>query len=223
MLRKDQDQREPWALRRKWLPPAPRSFPPEGAEHGPQPRGAALTGCLPFADEKNILRIMVKVVKGHRPELPPVCRARPRACGNLVRLMQRCWHGEPRERPTFQGESGGPPGLVARSLCRGTGAGVDEQAPVGEAVQIGAAGRALPGRVGRSPVVPQHAGSGWGGHCRSAAPAAARWSRARCYGFGPGVHLQGTEETAHLRLSLHFFWGLAPAPALNGCVLGLAE
>ncbi|XP_058588056.1 receptor-interacting serine/threonine-protein kinase 4 [Neofelis nebulosa] len=61
-----------------------------------------LTQKKPFADEKNILRIMVKVVKGHRPELPPVCRARPRACGNLVRLMQRCWHGEPRERPTFQ-------------------------------------------------------------------------------------------------------------------------
>ena len=168
MLRKDQDQREPWALRRKWLPLAPCSFPPEGAEHGPQPRGAALTGCLPFADEKNILRIMVKVVKGHRPELPPVCRARPRACGNLVRLMQRCWHGEPRERPSFQGESGGPPGLVARSLCRGTGAGVDEQARVGEAMQTGAPGRAPPGRVGRSPVVPQHAGSGWGGHCQPA-------------------------------------------------------
>ncbi|XP_025768870.1 receptor-interacting serine/threonine-protein kinase 4 [Puma concolor] len=61
-----------------------------------------LTQKKPFADEKNILRIMVKVVKGHRPELPPVCRARPRACGNLVRLMQRCWHGEPRERPSFQ-------------------------------------------------------------------------------------------------------------------------
>lgn len=193
------------------LPPAPRSFPPEGAEHGPQPRGAALTGCLPFADEKNILRIMVKVVKGHRPELPPVCRARPRACGNLVRLMQRCWHGEPRERPTFQGESGGPPGLAARLLCRGTGAGVDEQARVGEAVQTGAPGRALPGRVGHSPVVSQHAGSGWGGHCRPAAPAAARWSRARCCGFGPGVHLQGTEETAHCGF-LCISFGVFPPP-----------
>lgn len=59
---------------------------------------------LPFADEKNILHIMVKVVKGHRPELPPVCRPRPRACGSLLRLMQRCWHGDPRERPSFQGE-----------------------------------------------------------------------------------------------------------------------
>nr|XP_020140347.1 receptor-interacting serine/threonine-protein kinase 4 [Microcebus murinus] len=61
-----------------------------------------LTQKKPFADEKNILHIMVKVVKGHRPELPPVCRARPRACGNLIRLMQRCWREEPRERPTFQ-------------------------------------------------------------------------------------------------------------------------
>ncbi|XP_008056371.1 receptor-interacting serine/threonine-protein kinase 4 [Carlito syrichta] len=61
-----------------------------------------LTQKKPFADEKNILHIMVKVVKGHRPELPPVCRARPRACSDLIRLMQRCWHEEPRERPTFQ-------------------------------------------------------------------------------------------------------------------------
>lgn len=61
-----------------------------------------LTQKKPFADERNILHIMVKVVKGHRPELPPVCRARPRACSSLLRLMQRCWHGNPRERPTFQ-------------------------------------------------------------------------------------------------------------------------
>lgn len=52
---------------------------------------------------------MVKVVKGHRPELPPVCRARPRACRALLRLMERCWHGDPRERPTFQGECPGAP------------------------------------------------------------------------------------------------------------------
>lgn len=62
---------------------------------------------LPIADEKNILHIMVKVVKGHRPELPPVCKARPRACGHLLRLLQRCWHGDPRQRPAFQGESPG--------------------------------------------------------------------------------------------------------------------
>ncbi|KAG8518587.1 Receptor-interacting serine/threonine-protein kinase 4 [Galemys pyrenaicus] len=61
-----------------------------------------LTQKKPFADEKNILHIMVKVVKGHRPELPPLCRARPRACALLLRLMQRCWHGDPRERPSFQ-------------------------------------------------------------------------------------------------------------------------
>ncbi|KAM5281811.1 receptor-interacting serine/threonine-protein kinase 4 [Ctenodactylus gundi] len=61
-----------------------------------------LTQKKPFADEKNILHIMVKVVKGHRPELPPVCRARPRACASLLRLMQRCWHEDPRQRPAFQ-------------------------------------------------------------------------------------------------------------------------
>ncbi|XP_007452937.1 PREDICTED: receptor-interacting serine/threonine-protein kinase 4 [Lipotes vexillifer] len=61
-----------------------------------------LTQKKPFADEKNILHIMVKVVKGHRPELPPVCRPRPRACESLLCLMQRCWHGDPRERPSFQ-------------------------------------------------------------------------------------------------------------------------
>ncbi|XP_012300511.2 receptor-interacting serine/threonine-protein kinase 4 [Aotus nancymaae] len=61
-----------------------------------------LTQKKPFADEKNILHIMVKVVKGHRPELPPVCRARPRACSHLMLLMQRCWQGDPRVRPTFQ-------------------------------------------------------------------------------------------------------------------------
>ncbi|XP_076975071.1 receptor-interacting serine/threonine-protein kinase 4 [Tamandua tetradactyla] len=61
-----------------------------------------LTQKKPFADEKNILHIMVKVVKGHRPELPPVCRPRARACSALLRLMQRCWHDDPRQRPTFQ-------------------------------------------------------------------------------------------------------------------------
>uniref|UniRef100_A0A8C2VC64 Receptor interacting serine/threonine kinase 4 n=1 Tax=Chinchilla lanigera TaxID=34839 RepID=A0A8C2VC64_CHILA len=61
-----------------------------------------LTQKKPFADEKNILHIMVKVVKGHRPELPPVCRPRPRACANLLHLMQRCWHEDPKERPSFQ-------------------------------------------------------------------------------------------------------------------------
>ncbi|XP_054983731.1 LOW QUALITY PROTEIN: receptor-interacting serine/threonine-protein kinase 4 [Sorex araneus] len=60
-----------------------------------------LTQKKPFADEKNILHIMVKVVKGHRPELPPVCRARPRACSRLLGLMQRCWHADPQERPSF--------------------------------------------------------------------------------------------------------------------------
>ncbi|XP_054432160.1 receptor-interacting serine/threonine-protein kinase 4 [Pteronotus mesoamericanus] len=63
---------------------------------------SVVTQKKPFEDDKNFLHIMMKVSKGHRPELPPVCRARPRACSNLLGLMQRCWHGDPCERPTFQ-------------------------------------------------------------------------------------------------------------------------
>lgn len=83
--------------------PASVSFPPKSETLPPSP-AEPLTRILPLADEKNILHIMVKVVKGHRPELPPVCRARPRACSHLIHLMQRCWQGDPRVRPTFQGE-----------------------------------------------------------------------------------------------------------------------
>lgn len=81
-----------------------------GARGGPErPAAARWPQSRPdrarlLPDEKNILHIMVKVVKGHRPELPPVSRARPRACSHLLRLMQRCWHGDPRARPSFQGE-----------------------------------------------------------------------------------------------------------------------
>lgn len=87
---------------------APRALPPSAVgvlpEMAPLP-APELPDPTPFLlDEKNILHIMVKVVKGHRPELPPVCRARPRACSHLLRLMQRCWHGDPRGRPSFQGE-----------------------------------------------------------------------------------------------------------------------
>ncbi|XP_049641414.1 receptor-interacting serine/threonine-protein kinase 4 [Suncus etruscus] len=73
-----------------------------------------LTQKKPFADEKNILHIMVKVVKGHRPELPPLSRARPRACGRLLQLMQRCWHGDPQERPSFQEITSETEGLCER-------------------------------------------------------------------------------------------------------------
>ncbi|XP_074156585.1 receptor-interacting serine/threonine-protein kinase 4 [Sminthopsis crassicaudata] len=61
-----------------------------------------LTQKKPFADEKNILHIMVKVVKGHRLELPPISKSRPRACNNLIRLMQKCWQDDPQSRPSFQ-------------------------------------------------------------------------------------------------------------------------
>ncbi|CAM2096882.1 receptor-interacting serine/threonine-protein kinase 4 [Caretta caretta] len=61
-----------------------------------------LTQKKPFAAENNILHIMVKVVKGHRPELPAISKSRPRSCNNLIKLMQKCWQDDPSERPTFQ-------------------------------------------------------------------------------------------------------------------------
>uniref|UniRef100_A0A8B9FNB7 Receptor-interacting serine/threonine-protein kinase 4 n=1 Tax=Amazona collaria TaxID=241587 RepID=A0A8B9FNB7_9PSIT len=63
-----------------------------------------LTQKKPFAEENNILHIMVKVVKGHRPELPAVSKSRPHSCNNLIKLMQKCWQDDPGERPTFKGK-----------------------------------------------------------------------------------------------------------------------
>lgn len=85
----------------------------------------SLDSCFSFADEKNILHIMVKVVKGHRPELPPVCRPRPRACASLIGLMQRCWHADPQVRPTFQGECSSPSRHCCVMAC-----------PVSQAVEL---------------------------------------------------------------------------------------
>ncbi|XP_066477395.1 receptor-interacting serine/threonine-protein kinase 4 [Tiliqua scincoides] len=61
-----------------------------------------LTQKKPFSEENNILHIMVKVVNGHRPELPAVSKSRPHACNNLIKLMQKCWQDDPSKRPTFQ-------------------------------------------------------------------------------------------------------------------------
>ncbi|XP_078512938.1 receptor-interacting serine/threonine-protein kinase 4 [Lissotriton helveticus] len=61
-----------------------------------------LTQKKPFAEEGNIYHIMTKVVAGLRPEIPPVSKSRPEACSRLIRLMESCWQGEPRNRPTFQ-------------------------------------------------------------------------------------------------------------------------
>ncbi|CAI5772527.1 receptor-interacting serine serine/threonine-protein kinase 4 [Podarcis lilfordi] len=61
-----------------------------------------LTQKKPFSEENNILHIMVKVVNGHRPELPAVSRSRPHACNSLIKLMQKCWQDDPSKRPTFQ-------------------------------------------------------------------------------------------------------------------------
>lgn len=54
--------------------------------------------------ENNILQIMVKVVRGVRPDLNVVPRSRPQACTGFLSLMQRCWAPLPDARPSFQGE-----------------------------------------------------------------------------------------------------------------------
>ncbi|KAG7483687.1 hypothetical protein MATL_G00041050 [Megalops atlanticus] len=61
-----------------------------------------LTQKKPYHGENNILHIMVKVVKGMRPELGAVPRCRPPACAGFMGLMQKCWHHSPQARPSFQ-------------------------------------------------------------------------------------------------------------------------
>ncbi|KAG8450154.1 hypothetical protein GDO86_002690 [Hymenochirus boettgeri] len=61
-----------------------------------------LTQRKPFADEKNILHIMVKVGSGLRPDLSLIPRLRPQQCNGIIQLMQECWHDKPDKRPSFQ-------------------------------------------------------------------------------------------------------------------------
>ncbi|KAF7667411.1 hypothetical protein LDENG_00063990 [Lucifuga dentata] len=61
-----------------------------------------LTQKKPYQGENNILQVMVKVVKGVRPDLGAVPRFRPSACGGFLSLMQRCWATSPEARPSFQ-------------------------------------------------------------------------------------------------------------------------
>ncbi|XP_024921593.1 receptor-interacting serine/threonine-protein kinase 4 [Cynoglossus semilaevis] len=61
-----------------------------------------LTQKKPYQGENNILQIMVKVVKGVRPDLAAVPRSRPSACMGFLSLMQRCWATNPEARPSFQ-------------------------------------------------------------------------------------------------------------------------
>ncbi|KAG7517041.1 Receptor-interacting serine serine/threonine-protein kinase 4 [Solea senegalensis] len=61
-----------------------------------------LTQKKPYQGENNILQIMVKVVKGVRPDLAAVSRCRPSACSGFLSLMQRCWASNPDARPSFQ-------------------------------------------------------------------------------------------------------------------------
>ncbi|XP_038846087.1 receptor-interacting serine/threonine-protein kinase 4-like isoform X1 [Salvelinus namaycush] len=61
-----------------------------------------LTQKKPYQGENNILQIMVKVVRGVRPDLNVVPRSRPQACTGFLSLMQRCWAPLPDARPSFQ-------------------------------------------------------------------------------------------------------------------------
>ncbi|XP_077597057.1 receptor-interacting serine/threonine-protein kinase 4 isoform X2 [Stigmatopora nigra] len=61
-----------------------------------------LTQKKPYQGENNILQIMVKVVKGVRPDLGKIPRNRPAACNGFLYLMQRCWATNPEARPSFQ-------------------------------------------------------------------------------------------------------------------------
>ncbi|XP_061660146.1 receptor-interacting serine/threonine-protein kinase 4 isoform X2 [Syngnathoides biaculeatus] len=61
-----------------------------------------LTQKKPYQGENNILQIMVKVVKGVRPDLGSVPRNRPTACTGFMNLMQRSWATSPEARPSFQ-------------------------------------------------------------------------------------------------------------------------
>ncbi|KAK1168350.1 receptor-interacting serine/threonine-protein kinase 4 [Acipenser oxyrinchus oxyrinchus] len=61
-----------------------------------------LTQKKPYAEEINILHIMVKVVKGLRPELSAIPRSRPQACSGFISLMERCWLDASSKRPSFQ-------------------------------------------------------------------------------------------------------------------------
>ncbi|CAG5876297.1 unnamed protein product [Menidia menidia] len=61
-----------------------------------------LTQKKPYQGENNILQIMVKVVKGVRPDLGAVPRSRPSTCAGFLNLMQRCWAPKPEARPSFQ-------------------------------------------------------------------------------------------------------------------------
>lgn len=60
-----------------------------------------LTQKKPYQGENNILHIMLKVVRGARPDLAAIPRPRPPACDRLLPLMQRCWHSSPDTRPSF--------------------------------------------------------------------------------------------------------------------------
>ncbi|XP_013881366.1 receptor-interacting serine/threonine-protein kinase 4 [Austrofundulus limnaeus] len=61
-----------------------------------------LTQKKPYQGENSILQLMVKVVKGVRPDLNAIPRSRPSTCAGFLSLMQRCWATNPNDRPSFQ-------------------------------------------------------------------------------------------------------------------------
>lgn len=77
-----------------------RVYKTTGAEDQP---GNAVVTVLSLG-ENNILQIMVKVVKGVRPDPGAVPRCRPPACAGFLSLMKRCWATDPNARPSFQGK-----------------------------------------------------------------------------------------------------------------------
>ncbi|XP_061073537.1 receptor-interacting serine/threonine-protein kinase 4-like isoform X2 [Conger conger] len=60
-----------------------------------------LTQKKPYQGDNNILHVMLKVVKGARPDMSAVPRSRPPACDSLLSLAQRCWQTSPDARPSF--------------------------------------------------------------------------------------------------------------------------
>jgi serine/threonine protein kinase len=58
-----------------------------------------LTGKVPFHESKNDMKIILDVVSGKRPSRPSLCTETV-ALDSLWNLLQKCWDGEAKNRPT---------------------------------------------------------------------------------------------------------------------------
>jgi hypothetical protein len=56
----------------------------------------SVTRVVPWAEESWDSEVATKVLRGERPTIPSTC---PR---KLRKLIKKCWHQDPRKRPTFQ-------------------------------------------------------------------------------------------------------------------------